>query len=236
MDSRRHLNIHEDAAHDDELPAYEPPTAPLYQASDGAVLRTYHLRCANRRLQRWVPYGPSRSALYHVKTYGSFRVFSSKPDMAVSQISRETAVERDVASISFDNHGPLPWRPRAQFSYADPEGSVNTVRMESLNFSDWAFTMAGMTLGWYLERKPTCLILEEMSEGTVVARFTYSTSGTMATNGAEVGKLELYRSRVLSEGDVEKVLASVMVPITHFKRMGRQYCNAPNPGSPIERA
>jgi hypothetical protein len=102
--------------------------------------------------------------------------------------------------------------------------------MESNNFSDWEFTMAGVTLAWNLERKPSCLTLKEKSEGRIVARFTYSKSGTMARNGAEVGKLELYRSGILLEDDVEKILASVMVPITHFKRMGRQYWNAPPPG------
>lgn len=233
MASRRHFDMYEHGVEhnepsQDELPAYEPSTAPLYERVDYTTpLHTYHLRCANRKLQRWVQYGPSGTGLYHVKTYASFRVFSSKPDMAMSQTLPETGQQRHMASISFDNDGPLPWCPRAKFSYAEPEMPVVTVRMESKNFSDWTFAMAGVALVWKFERKPICLTLEEESEHAVIARFTYSKAGTLATNGAEVGKLELYRSGARWEGDVEKILASVMVPITHFKRMGRQYWNAP---------
>jgi hypothetical protein len=147
--------------------------------------------------------------------------------MVMSQMLPETAQQRDRASISFDHDGPLPWCPRARFSCAEPEVPTVTVRMEAKNFSDWSFTMAGVAFVWKFDRKPTCLTLEEELEHAIIARFTYSKAGTMATNGAEVGKLELFRSGIRWECDVEKILASVMVPITHFKRMGRQYWNAP---------
>jgi hypothetical protein len=222
---RRHDVFDRDIAPDDELPAYEPATAPCYEpAICSRVLYTYSLRCANRKLQQWVPYGPARIPLYNVKCYGAFRVFSSKPDMVLSEVSHETALEREIASVSFDRDGPLPWRPRARIVHPD---SAAAVGLESKNFSDWEFTTAGVVFVWKIESKPTSLALREASKGSVVARFTYSKNGTLATNGAEVGKLELYRNEILCEGDVTKVMASVMVPITHFKGMGRQYWNPP---------
>lgn len=228
MDFSRRIDPFElDVAPDEELPGYEPHTAPTYESGNFEVPEhTYYLRRADRRLQLWVPYGPSTTSSYKVISRGSFRVFSKKADMEMTRTSHTDALEHSVASIFFDNDGPLPWRPRAHFSHIDSHDSTSTYAMESRNFSDWTVGIEGITFAWRLEGKPVSLVLSEKTSHLVIARFTYSRHGSGATNGAEVGELSIYRDGLSVDRDgIEKILASLVVAIEHFKKMGRQYWN-----------
>lgn len=81
-------------------------------------------------------------------------------------------------------------------------------------------------MAWRLEGRPVSLVLGEMNAGVVIARFTYSSCGTMATNGAAVGELTIYRDRLTADLEgIEAIMASLMVPIVHSKKMGKYYHN-----------
>ncbi|KAF2175250.1 hypothetical protein K469DRAFT_765602 [Zopfia rhizophila CBS 207.26] len=98
--------------------------------------------------------------------------------------------------------------------------------MESRNLADWTVVIAGITFEWRLERRPISLVLSEKNSSIVIARFTYSPCGTLANNGAEVGDLTIYRDGLsVDRGGMEKIIAGLLVPINHFKRMGRHYWN-----------
>ncbi|KAF2789146.1 hypothetical protein K505DRAFT_328447 [Melanomma pulvis-pyrius CBS 109.77] len=226
MDFSRHLDVLDfDVAPDEELPDYEAQTAPDYDTAHYETpLFTYHLRQANRRVQIFVPYGPSVSCSYKIVSH-SFRLFSKRPEMEVVYVPQVEMAEKSVASIWFDNNGPLPWRPRAHVSHANAHGNM-TYAMESKNFNDWTIVIGGITYIWTFEGNPVSLVLRENNATMAIARFTYSGCGTAAMNGAEVGELTVYRDG-LSDGTdgIEKIISGLMVSIVHFKRMGRQYCN-----------
>jgi hypothetical protein len=234
MDLSRRLDLLElDAPPnvDEELPGYDAHTAPAYQSEDFELpLLVYRLRRVDRKHQLWLPHEPSLSLSpmpsYRILSRGNFRVLSKKPDIEMTRITTAEGVsETSIATLYFDNDGPLPWRPRAHFFH---ESNVNTNRheMESRNFSDWTMDMAGVPYAWRLEGKPVSLVLSERTSSLVIARFTYSRYGSGATKGAVVGDLTIYRDALTTEsGGIEKILASLLVPIGHFKKMGRQYWN-----------
>jgi hypothetical protein len=211
-----------DVAHDDELPGYEPATAPAYE--DGAYdepLATYCLRQYDRKIQiLGAPAGPS----YRVTTH-SFRVFSKKPDMEVFYTSPDMR-ERNIASIAFDNNGGYPWRPRAHFDHTADDGLNRRYDMESQNFEDWTLTIGDRVYVWMLDTRPLSLILCEKGQSRVIARLTYSEKGVLASRGAEMGELTVYRDGLtLGRSGIEKVVCGMMVVVTFFKRMGRNYTN-----------
>ncbi|KAF2868634.1 hypothetical protein BDV95DRAFT_500140 [Massariosphaeria phaeospora] len=213
-----------DVPPDEELPSYEPPSAPEYQRVDSdAPLHTYHLRQDHRKLQTFVPLEPATSAVHRVAARGG--LFSKKPDLQLLRASTEQAPEKHVASIYFDNDGPLPWCPRAHFTHTGAAVPI-THTMEAKNFQDWTLQIRGVTYAWVVEGKPVGVALCEMTSHAVAARFTYSRCGTRAARGMDVGELVVYRDDLsLSEEGVEKILCGLMVAIVNLKKMGRHYWN-----------
>ncbi|KAF2661970.1 hypothetical protein K491DRAFT_710392 [Lophiostoma macrostomum CBS 122681] len=229
MDLSRRLDLFElEGAHsDEELPDYEPQTAPDYAVEDFETpICTYHLRQGDRKTQHFVTYGPTSRSSYKIICPSS-RLFSKKPDMELLRVSSGPEVEeKSVASASFDNNGPLPWRPRAHFSHTDSAGRRDLYSMESRNFSDWTIVIREEIYTWIIESRPVSLVLREKTSNLIIARFTYSSRGTMAAKGAEAGALTIYRDSISTDSDgIEKIMASLAVPMIHFKKMGRHYRN-----------
>ncbi|CAO2657859.1 Nn.00g071190.m01.CDS01 [Neocucurbitaria sp. VM-36] len=219
------FDLLDDVAPDEELPGYEAATAPAYDSGlYHEPLITYSLRQYDRRIQMLVAYGPTTASSYRITT-NSFRMFSKKPEMEVLYTSPECR-QRNIASIAFDNNGPLPWRPRAHFDYTDPAGSTSTYNMESANFTDWAVELGDAVYMWRIDMRPISLVLSERSSHIVIARFTYSASGTSAARGAEVGELTIFRDSLTSGTDgLGKLVCALMVALTQLKKMGRHYTN-----------
>ncbi|KAF2471044.1 uncharacterized protein BDR25DRAFT_303588 [Lindgomyces ingoldianus] len=211
---------------DEELPDYEAQTPPIYDGEEFETpILNYHLRQVNRKLQILVPFGPIANTSYHIISHASFRLFSKKPDMEIVRLSRGQYIQESIASVRFNNDGPLPWRPRASFTHTDSEGT-NTYSTESKNFTDWTVEIGGITYVWRLEVRPVSLVLSEKSSSIAVARFTYSICGTLARNGAEVGELTVYRDGLTEDREgIEKIVCGLLVALVHFKRMGRHYWN-----------
>ena len=218
-------------AHDDELPAYdEVTTPPAYDggAFDGPSI-TYRLRQYDSKIQMLAAYDAPAASSYRFTT-NSFRVFSKKPELEVLYTSHDFR-QRNMAAISFDNNGGFPWRPRAHFDYTAASGQSTRHDMESLNFEDWTVAVGDETYVWTLEMRPVGLVLCERSSGTVTARFTFSEKGVLASRGAEAGELTIYRRGLaLQEDGVHKLACSMMVVLTFFKRMGRNYTNPRSEG------
>ncbi|PVI08299.1 hypothetical protein DM02DRAFT_199 [Periconia macrospinosa] len=214
------------AIDDDELPDYEPATAPEYSIDDTTIpLHTYHLRQMSRKHQLFVPYGPSASSSYRALGR-SARLFSKKADIDVWRTTPGSVKEEHISGIWFDNNGPLPWCPRAHFSYKDEQGS-STHGMESRNFSDWSIVLGGSKCMWLLAAHGEYRMgLQELSSGDVIARFNFSAEGTAASGGAEAGNLTIYRNALSLEnaGSVaEKILCGLVVALANFRKMGKYY-------------
>jgi hypothetical protein len=229
MDFSRRLDLSElERAHpDEELPDYDSQTAPEYAVEDFETpICTYHLRQLDRKIQHFVTYGPTSRSSYKVVCPPS-RLFSKKPDIELLRVSFGEGVEEEnIASASSNNNGPLPWRPRAHVSHTNAAGRRDLYSMESRNFADWTIVISENTYTWAMESRPVSLVLREQTSDLIIARFTYSSCGTMATKGAEVGELTVYPDRITADRDgIEKIMASLAVPMIHFKKMGRHYRN-----------
>jgi len=218
-----------DVEHDDELPGYdEAMPAPAYGAHDGP-LATYCLRQYDRKIQMLAAYDAPVAPSYRITT-NSFRVFSKKPEMEVLHTSQDMR-QRNIAALSYDNDGGFPWRPRAHFDYTVEDGSCTRYKMESLNFEDWSCTIDDKTYVWALDMRPIALVLSDKDSGKVIARFTFSDKGVLALRGAEVGDLAIFRDGLtLAPGGIDKVVCGVMIVVTFFKRMGRNYTNPKTDG------
>ncbi|KAF2627616.1 hypothetical protein BU25DRAFT_50841 [Macroventuria anomochaeta] len=219
------LDIHDDHHyHDEELPNYEASTAPAYDDGDHVgPYKTFHLRRYDRRIQMLVAYGPSTNSAFRITT-NTFRLFSKKPEMEVLYTGEGRM--RTLAAISFDDDGPLPWRPRAHFNHTDSEGLAERFDMESRNFADWAFTIRDKVYEWRLGMWPISLELSEKDSTLVIARFTYSDRGTLAVRGGEVGELVVYRDGLTMQRDgIGKVVCSLMVALKQLQKLGRHYHN-----------
>jgi hypothetical protein len=212
-------------AHDEELPGYEADAAPAYDNSlDDEPLFIYHLRQYDRKTQILRAYGAPAATSYRITTNG-FRVFSKKPEMEVLYTSPEMR-QRNIAGLGFDKDGPLPWCPRAHFDYMELDGSSTRHKMEARNFADWSVMLDNRQYEWTIASRPTSLVLREVDVDVVVARFTYSPLGTQAMRGAEVGELVLFRDAIMVDlHGQDLVVCSLMVAITHMKKMGRMYHN-----------
>lgn len=224
--TQRISSLEFDVGHDDDLPSYEASTAPAYESGGyDDPLITYHLRQYDRKIQILVAYGVASSTSYRITTNG-FRLFAKKkPEMEVLYTSHEMR-QRSVATISFDDNGPLPWRPRAHFEHIDDEGKDTRYDMESANFADWTFPLGERTYAWAVNMTPVSLVLTESHSSLIIARFTYSASGTLAARGAEVGELTIYRDALtMEQGGVDKAVCGLMVALSHLKKMGRHYRN-----------
>ncbi|KAF9691926.1 hypothetical protein EKO04_010084 [Ascochyta lentis] len=210
--------------HDEELPDYEASTAPAYDDSDhNGPYMTFHLRRYDRKIQMLVAHGTSASSAYRVTT-NTFRLFSKRPEMEVLHTGEGRM--RTLAAISFDDNGPLPWRPRAHFNHTNLDGVVERCDMESRNFADWTFTIGSQVYEWRLGMWPVSLELSERGSPQVIARFTYSDRGTMAVRGGEVGDLVVYRDGLTMQRDgIGRVVCSLMVSLTQLQKLGRNYSN-----------
>lgn len=226
---------------DEELPEYEASTAPAYDS--GAYdepLTTFCLRQYDRKIQvlgsstrGFVTTGSSTSSSYRFTT-NSFRLFSKKPEIEVLYTSTEMR-QRVVATISFTSDGPLPWRPRAYVQRIAPDSNGLSARcdMESRNFTDWTFTVAGRVYIWRLATQPVSHVLSELITSSTtsfssitIARFTYSEKGALAGNGAEIGELVVYRDCLtMEQSGMDSLVCGLMVAMTYLKKMGRYYRN-----------
>ncbi|KAH7112481.1 hypothetical protein B0J11DRAFT_585449 [Dendryphion nanum] len=207
---------------DEELPSYEPRTAPEYGIDDyERPLVSFHLQQVHSKLQVFVPTESSTSCTYQVLSRSSLRLFSKRPNMEVILEDNGGASQHSIAAIAFDNDGPLPWRPRANVAHGH-----DTYSMESWNFSDWSVVIRDIGYRWRLEGNPMSLALIEDGCSIVIARFTYSSRGTTAKCGADIGKIAIFRDQLSQDRDgIESILCSLMVPIMHFKKMGKNYWN-----------
>jgi hypothetical protein len=217
-------DLDEHVAPDEELPDYDADAAPAYEVdSVDESLNAYSLRQYDRKIQILRAYGIS-SVSYRITT-NSFRVFTKKPEMEVLHTSDEMR-QRAIAAIQFDKQGPLPWCPRAHFDYTEVDNSTTVHKMQAQNFADWTITLDNRQYEWRLVTQPSSLVLHEVHSPFVVARFTYSSVGTQATRGAEVGDLVLFRNALTMDArGHDMVVCSLMVPLTHMKKMGRMYHN-----------
>jgi hypothetical protein len=210
----------------EELPHYEP--APSYNREIHEVpLHTYYLRAPNRKSLMVVPYGPSSSGSFKV-TSRSSRPFSKKPRMEVWRSIRASVPTDDeyVAGIWLDTEGPLPWCPRARFVRQNPTEGNQTYKMEARNFSDWKVSVNGSLYTWSLEVEPFSLVLCQDGMQDTVARFNFSILGLVATGGAAVGDLTIFRDGLSQDrAGVEVILCALVTALTQFKRMGRRYKN-----------
>ncbi|KAL7780423.1 hypothetical protein CFE70_010446 [Pyrenophora teres f. teres 0-1] len=189
-------------AHDEELPAYDDmSTPPAYDggAFDGPFI-TYRLRQYDSKIQILAAYDAPAASSYRFTT-NSFRVFSKKPELEVLH-TRHDFRQRSIAAICFNNKGG------------------------SLGVPDWTVAVGDESYVWMLEMRPISLVLCERSSGTVIARFTFSEQGVLASRGAEVGELSIYRRGLaVQEDGIHKLACSMMVVLTFLKRMGRNYMN-----------
>ncbi|KAF1924779.1 uncharacterized protein M421DRAFT_424416 [Didymella exigua CBS 183.55] len=211
--------------HDEELPDYNASSAaPAYDDGDhDGPYQTFHLRRYDRRIQMLVAYGSSANTAYRITT-NTFRLFSKRPEMEV--LYTDEGRMRTLAAISFDDDGPLPWRPRAHFKHTDADGVAERYNMESRNFVDWTVTLGDTVYEWRLSMWPISLELSQKHSSLVIARFTYSDRGTLAVRGGEVGDLAVYRDGLTLQRDgVGKVVCSVMVALTQLQKLGRHYHN-----------
>lgn len=219
------LDLHDDHDyHDEELPDYDASTAPAYDDGDhDGPYKTFHLIRYDRRIQMLVAYGLTASSTYRITT-NTFRLLSKKPEMEVLYTGEGRM--RSLAAISFDDNGPLPWRPRAHFDHTDSGGLTERFDMESRNFADWAVTVGNKVYEWRLGMWPISLELSERDSTLVIARFTYSDRGTLAVRGGEVGDLVVYRDGLTMQRDgIGKVVCSLMVALTQLQKLGRHYSN-----------
>jgi hypothetical protein len=216
-----------DVGHDEELPGYEALTAPAPAYDSGAYdepLITYQLRQYDRKIQVLGAYSTAATSSYRITT-NSFRLFSKKPEIELLYTSPEMR-QRVVASISYDNDGPLPWRPRAHFDHNASDGLDTRYEMESRNFTDWTFQVRDRTYAWRLQLRPVSLVLCAVGSGIAIARFTYSAKGALAVRGAEIGELRVYRDGLTMQQDgIDKLVCGLMVVLTFMKKMGRYYRN-----------
>jgi len=208
---------------DEELPQYEPLSLPKYEQQPVAV---FSLRQVDRKLQLLVPPNSACMTSYKIvhRTFSS--IFSRKADMTLSAIEKSLGQEeRVVATMNFDRDGPLPWIPRAEIRYIR-RTEMTSIRfpLEAKNFAEWRITIGGSLCSWGLDDHPVSLLLVELSSGFILARFSYSIHGTLATKGSEVGELSIYGALGAEDGaDVELTIASCAIAISHWRRMGRNY-------------
>jgi hypothetical protein len=216
----------DNVGHDEELPCYDADAAPAYDDSlDDEPLARYHLRQYDRKTQILRAYGAPAASSYRI-TSNSFRMFSKKPEMEVLYTSPDMR-QRNIAVLAFDKDGPLPWCPRAHFDYMELDGSSTRHKMEARNFADWTVALDDRQYEWTIATQPTSLVLREVDAAVVVARFTYSPLGTRAMRGAEVGELVLFRDAIMVDTHSQDlVVCSLMIALTHMKKMGRMYHNS----------
>ncbi|OAG01228.1 uncharacterized protein CC84DRAFT_1101515 [Paraphaeosphaeria sporulosa] len=214
----------------EDLPQYEPPAPSHNREAHEVPLHTYYLRAPDRKNLVAVPYGLSAPGSFKFTSRGS-RLFSKKPEMDVWRSVRASAPTEDeyVAGIWFDTDGPLPWCPRARFVRQDPTAGNQTYKMEARNFSDWTISVDGTLYSWILEAKPFSLVLRQDGRQDAVARFNFSACGLVATGGAEVGDLTLYRDGLSQDkAGVDVILCGLVTALLQFKKMGRHYKNEPD--------
>lgn len=222
------------APDDEELPSYEPSSAPAYDDTlfDEPYI-TYTLRQYDRKIHMLIADGTTASS-YRI-TMNGFRLFSKRPDMEILYTSPQHR-QRNIATISFDRDGPLPWRPRAHFEYTEESGLTTPTTMESPDFTNWTFQCADQRYCWMVDFKPVSLVMVEIGSNVATARFTYSSKGCAAARGCDVGKLAIYRDHLtMQRQGNDMVVCSLLVALTHLKKMGRHYANSED-GQEVARA
>jgi len=231
---------------DEQLPDYEEAAGPseLPNYEERHLLEpvvSYNVYQIDRKLQILTPATRASFSRSRYRITARPSIFSKKADFTLTRLptgaaaAAERTPGKDVGIVNFDRSGTLPWMPRATVQLvpsAVAQGSSNakSYRMSAPNFSDWKFTFYDESYIWRLTDKPTALSLFELGSESIVARFTYSVHGTDASRGAEVGTLDIFGgSRSEDEETIELILSTVLVPINHWKNMGRHYKNSVTP-------
>jgi hypothetical protein len=227
---------------DEELPEYDATIVlPVYiDRHLQNPVASYCIYQVGRKLQCITPADMSSfdRPRYRLSARASPSLFSKKADFTLTRLpgGRQAALgncpERDVATMSFDRNGAVPWMPRATVCQGDCASNRKPYRMRATNFKEWTIDIDQEVFTWRIADNPTSLTLVEHTTDSIVARFSYSELGTDATRGAEVGRLDVYGGSVSEEQDtIELVIASCKVAVEHLKNMGRHYRNGSTPRS-----
>ncbi|QDS74825.1 hypothetical protein FKW77_002570 [Venturia effusa] len=222
----------------DELPAYTEEIVPAYEEPDNESHEPTLSFCfyqIARKLQVITPatHTTLNRPRYRISTRSTAGIFSKKPDYTLTRLSSTAEAAsldskgEDVATMSFNRNGELPWMPRATVTHYD-DMYIGSVRypIQAPNFTDWKVERDGHVYTWILAEGPTSLALVEQDSMDIIARFTYSKLGTTATRGAEVGKMDFFgETDTIGQAWVEFVLATCVVVMQHWKSMGRNYKN-----------
>ena len=177
-----------------------------------------------------------------------------------SSASPKAIVAQPVATVTFDMSTIVPYYPRATILQnsnptAIPTSTSGNRRgsrtnslgeeatrcgLEAHDMSRWTFPYAGISLAWEITADPPSFTLVEAHSrrGTPLARFTFSSLGTSAAKGEEIGELAVFRGPPLTghlrddggeedEGEMRKLIELLIcgytVAVTHHIKMGRKF-------------
>ena len=204
---------------DHELPDYDEDDLPTYERSSISFPTSIlQFRQTSRKLLTLESADEHQPVKYKIANKGPW-AFSGKMDMILHLETGSNSMV--VGGCEFDNSSTLPWFPRATVSVDTPGGGSKELKMEAKNFSDWAFTLDNARFVWTLQARPTSLALVLPGCGLVAARFSYSTYGTTASKGAEVGDLTIYG---IDHGlTTEMVICSCTIALKYWAKMGRHH-------------
>lgn len=227
----------------DELPAYTAEIAPAYEGYDGdnqEALLSFCFYQVARKIQIITPatHAILTRPRYRISARSTTGIFSKKPGYTLTKLALGAEAAsldskgEDVAAMSFDRNGELPWMPRATVTHHELNTGSTKYPIQAPNFSDWNVQRDGQMYTWCFAENPTSLVFVEQSSKDIVARFTYSRLGTTATRGAEVGKMDFYGGdATMPQTWIEFVFATSLVVMQHWKSMGRHYKNDDMPRS-----
>jgi hypothetical protein len=251
-------------AEPDELPDYEGATS-----SSTAALHVFEFRQHNRKhvtiSEIPAPGSTDPGVVYTLRARSGPSLFSKKPEftllrersgagrnasVASTRSARSTRSQNAgadaeagevLATLGFDEKGPLPYMPRAWVALAGDRDAARdpaTVRVEAPNFSDWrpsppaaAALFPRGPVRWALHTAVDGLVTLDLvapGGGARLARFTFSQVGALATDGALMGRLVFPMggaALAACGGRFDLMLAGFLVAIKNFARMGRYHRN-----------
>ncbi|KAE9965832.1 hypothetical protein BLS_007374 [Venturia inaequalis] len=227
----------------DELPTYTEEIVPAYEGPHSHNQEPALSFCfyqVARKVQIITPatHATLTRPRYRISARSTTGIFSKKPSYTMTKLALPAEAAsldskgEDVATMNFDRNGELPWMPRATVTHHVTNTGSTRHLIQAPNFSDWKLQKDGQTYAWCFSANPVSLVLVERSSMDTVARFTYSRLGTMATRGAEVGKMDFFgEDGILPQTWVEFVFATCVIVMQHWKSMGRHYKNEDMPRS-----
>lgn len=227
----------------DELPAYTEEIVPAYEGPDSEIQEPVLSFCFYRIARKLQIITPATHVTlnrprYRISSPSITGIFSKKPGYTLTKLASGAEAAsldskgEDVAAMKFDRNGELTWMPRATATHHDTNTGSMRYPIQAPNLSDWKVSKDGQIYTWCFAENPMSLVLVEQSSADIVARFTYSKLGTMATRGAEVGKMGFFGgNETTAQAWVEFVFATSVVVMQYLKSMGRHYKNDDIPRS-----